>query len=272
MMNDVLNPEVLADMISAKLPTASTLLQVFQMDDTLEGQPGDTITIPKWKYIGDAEDRAEGVEGDSAKLAHTTQKATVKKVVKDVEMTDEVKLSGYGDPQGETERQLLGAVAGKMSTDIITELAKTALKVEGALDEVLVQDASDMLVADIEVEGQDFPRFLLASRDVVSGLRRIKAIQSLHNAGEQAIIKGVVGEIDGALVLPVDRMPKGKAYMVKGDAITIFHKRMPQVEYDRLVKAKSDLYSIDQHYVASLTNEGSAVEITVAPAVKVAKK
>lgn len=45
---NVYNPEVLADMISAKLPTANTLLQIFKQDDTLVAQPGDTITVPKW--------------------------------------------------------------------------------------------------------------------------------------------------------------------------------------------------------------------------------
>lgn len=264
-MTDVLNPQVLADMISAKLPTASTLLRVFETDNTLVGQPGDEITVPKWDYIGDAEDREEGETGDSAKLTHTTQKAKVKKAVKDVEMTDEVKLSAYGNPEQEIPRQLMGAVAGKLSTDIITALGTTELTVEGALSETLIQDANDKLVVDLEQEGQDFQRYLLASRDVVAGLRRIKAIQSLSNAGETAIIKGVVGEIDGSLVLPVDRMPKKTAYAVKGDAVKVYLKRSPQVEYDRLVKQKADLYSIDQHYTAVLNNGGSAVKITVTP-------
>ena len=265
MMTDVLNPQVLADMVSAKLPTASTLLRVFETDNTLEGQPGNEITLPKWNYIGDAEDRAEGAEGDSAKLTHTTQKAKVKKAVKDVEMTDEVKLSAYGNPEVEIPRQLMGSVAGKVSTDIIAALGTTSLTVTGELTEALIQDANDKLVVDLEQEGQDFQRYLLASRDVVSGLRRIKAIQSLSNAGETAIIKGVVGEIDGSLVLPVDRLPAKTAYAVKGDAVKIYLKRKCQIEYDRLVKKKTDLYSIDQHYVAVLHNGGSAVKITVTP-------
>ena len=262
---DVYNPEVLSDMISAKLPTAATLLQVFKQDNTLEGQPGDTITIPKFAYIGDAEIVGEGEAAESAKLTHTTQKATVKKAVKDVELTDEVKLSGYGDPVGEVQRQLTGSVAGRMSTDILAALDTTSLTVTGEkvnLD-VLIQDATDKLVVDLEVEGQDFDRYLLASKKVVSQLRKLKLIQSFQNAGEKAVIKGVVGEFDGCLVLPVDRIPNGTAYVVKGDAVTVYYKRKAEVEADRIVKGKKDLYSVDQHYVAALTNEGSAVKITV---------
>lgn len=262
---NVYNPEVLADMISAKLPTANTLLQIFKQDDTLVAQPGDTITVPKWAYVGDAEEVAEGEEATSVALSHTTQKATVKKAVKDVELTDEVKLSGYGDPVGEVQKQLTGAIAGKMATDIIAALAKTSLAVTGEkvnLD-VLVQDATDKLVVDMEQEGQDFDRYLLASRKVVSQLRRLKLIQSTNIAGERAIINGVVGEFDGALVVPIDKMTDNVCYVVKGDAVTLYHKRKVSVEADRIVKGKKDLYSADAHYVAALSNEGSAVKITV---------
>ena len=263
--SDVLVPEVLADMISAKLPTANTLLKIFEVDTTLEGQEGDTITIPRWNMVSDAEDIAEGVEAVSDKLTHSTQKVTIKKVIKDIEITDEVKLAAYGDVEGEVERQLRGAIAGKMANDIITALGGTILKVTGELTEVLIQDATDKLVVDMEEEGQDFERYLLASKDVVSGLRRIKAIQDVDKS---IVIKGVVGQIDGCFVIPIQRIPSGKAFIVKTDAAKVYSKRKPEVEYDRLVKGKKDLYSADHHYIAALNNEGSVVEITVTAPVR----
>ena len=152
-----------------------------------------------------------------------------------------------------------------MANDIITALGGTILKVTGELTEVLIQDATDKLVVDMEEEGQDFERYLLASKDVVSGLRRIKAIQDVDKS---IVIKGVVGQIDGCFVIPIQRIPSGKAFIVKTDAAKVYSKRKPEVEYDRLVKGKKDLYSADHHYIAALNNEGSVVEITVTAPVR----
>lgn len=69
-------------MISAQLPKAIKFSGIAPVDSTLEGQPGSTITVPKFKYIGDATDVAEGEAIDYSKLETETAKWTVKKLVK----------------------------------------------------------------------------------------------------------------------------------------------------------------------------------------------
>ena len=54
MLNNLINPQVMADMISAKLETKLLFKPLAKVDDTLVGVPGNTITIPKYAYIGDA--------------------------------------------------------------------------------------------------------------------------------------------------------------------------------------------------------------------------
>ena len=56
------------------------------MDTTLEGVPGDTITVPSYEYIGDAEDVAEGVAMGIVKLQTATRKAKVKKQEKGLQL------------------------------------------------------------------------------------------------------------------------------------------------------------------------------------------
>ena len=97
MLEDLLNPQVLKDMIDAKLPAKIVVTPFCKIDTTLQGRAGDTVTIPQYKYIGDAEDVAEGVACGTVKLEYGTTQAKIKKAMKGVELTDEAVLSGYGD-------------------------------------------------------------------------------------------------------------------------------------------------------------------------------
>lgn len=61
-MNNVVNPQVMGDMIDAKIEALLKITKYAKVDTSLEGVAGDTKTVPSWNYIGDAEDIAEGVE------------------------------------------------------------------------------------------------------------------------------------------------------------------------------------------------------------------
>ena len=52
-LSNIVNPEVMADMISANLPSKIKFSPLARIDTTLVGQAGDTITIPKFNYVGD---------------------------------------------------------------------------------------------------------------------------------------------------------------------------------------------------------------------------
>ena len=52
---DLIDPEVMGDMVSARIPKKLRVAPFAKVDDTLAGVPGDTITVPAYAYIGDAE-------------------------------------------------------------------------------------------------------------------------------------------------------------------------------------------------------------------------
>ena len=89
MLAQMIDPEVMGQMLQAQLPQAVRFTSIAPNDTTLQGRPGDTITLPRYKYIGDAQDVAEGGEIQYNQLTTTTQKVTLKKAGIGVELSDE---------------------------------------------------------------------------------------------------------------------------------------------------------------------------------------
>ena len=124
-IEDMIVPEVMADMISAKVEKKVIISKIAKVDTTLSGQPGNEVTVPQYKYIGDAEDVAEGVAMGTAKLETGSTSFTIKKAGKGVSITDEAILSGYGDPVGEANKQLATAIANKIDNDVVDVINTT---------------------------------------------------------------------------------------------------------------------------------------------------
>ena len=144
---NLINPQVMADMIAAELPQKIKMSPFAVVDTTLQGVAGNTITIPKFAYIGEADDVAEGIAAGTTVLTATTSQATVKKAVKAVELTDEAMLSGYGDPVGEATRQLTLSLADKIDSDCMTAAvgaSKVADKSTAVISYNSIVDAVDL--------------------------------------------------------------------------------------------------------------------------------
>lgn len=135
-LENLVDPEVMADMVSAKLPNKIKFAPIARIDATLVGTPGSTITVPKYAYIGDAEDVAEGVAMCTTVLTASTTKATVKKAGKAVEISDESALSGYGDPIGQAVNQLVMAIGAKVDNDGYDALCGASLVYDGTASEI----------------------------------------------------------------------------------------------------------------------------------------
>lgn len=267
MLNNLINPEVMADMISAELPNALQVTGIYKVDRTLSGKAGNTITVPQWAYIGAAEDVAEGAESAVATMTATDKEYTVKKAVKNVEVTDESVLSGYGDPKGEAAKQLRMAIADKVDNDGMALLAAITEDTEGAqissaadgLGYFAVADAVDMF----NDESQNGDKILLVNRAGLKNLR--KDIIEMGNAGMAAMADSDVNKVAGCRVVISNKIPgTNRAYVLKPGAITAFIKRDVTVETDRDVTHKKTLISADEHYTCAIEDMSKIVVIEIA--------
>lgn len=268
-LSNIINPEVMADMISAELPNALQVSKIYKVDRTLTGKAGNTITVPQWAYIGSADDLAEGAEGTVSQMTATDKEYTVKKAVKNVEITDEALLSGYGDPKGEAVKQLRLAIADKVDNDGIALLKAIDAETDGAqISEATemgydaVADAVDMF--NDEEQGGD--KVLLVNKAGIKALRKdTRFIDKYSDAGVAMMASGVVGRVAGCEVIVSNKINDvKKAFVMKPEAITAFIKRDVSVETDRDILHKKTLISADEHYTCAIEDMSKIVVIEIA--------
>ena len=200
---NLVNPQVMADMISATLPKKIKFSPIAKIDTTLAGQPGDTITVPKFAYIGDAEDVAEGVAMGTTVLTASTTTAQVKKAGKAVELTDEAVLSGYGDPIGEAGNQLTMSIAAKVDNDCFDALMKATLKHDGSAAVISYEGIVD--AADLFEDENDsaLSGCIFVHPNQVTTLRKNSDFMDLNKypITDGVMMTGVIGTIAGFQVV-----------------------------------------------------------------------
>ena len=122
-LENIINPQVMGDMIEAKIEAKAKLIPYAKLDTSLQGTAGDTKTVPSWNYVGDAEDfdvekAAEtDAEMETTNLTATSATFTIKCAGKSVSILQTAINSGLGDPVGQAETQLAKSIVGKIDND-----------------------------------------------------------------------------------------------------------------------------------------------------------
>jgi len=255
----MINPEVMADMVSAKLPKLIKFTPLAYVERELVGQPGTTITVPKWEYSGDAKDIAEGVTIEPDQLTTTKSTMTIKKAGKGIELTDEAVLSGYGDPLGQATHQIGLSIANKIDNDII-EKAKTATQY---IDEAPTTGAAiDKALAVFDDEEDARYVAVVNPADAID-LRAdtVKQWISGSEIGANIVVSGTFGETHGVQIVRSKKVEKGKGFLIKVSAdstdtedvakygaFVIVLKRDVAIETDRDILKKTTVITGDEHY------------------------
>lgn len=261
-MQNMVDPQVMADMISAELENLIRFYPLARVDSTLVGRPGTTVTVPRFEYIGDATDVGEGEPIDISLLKTDTDSFTIKKAGIGIEITDEAILSGYGDPLGEGVRQLGMSIANKVDNDVLEVLgtAPLAYTAGTAWNLDTISDAIDIFS-----DEEDEPMVLLLNPKDASELRKAVAMdwERPSDLGDQILVSGTYGGVLGVQVIRSNKLPEGTGYLVKAGALAIYMKRNVEVESDRDIVRKTTVVTADEHYGTHLYDDSKAIKITI---------
>ena len=256
----LINPEVMGAFAERKLEAEFKFAPLAVIGHELQGQAGDTLTIPVWGYIGEAKDVAEGAPIPISQMGQTKTTVKVKKAGKGIELTDEAVLSGLGDAVGEGEKQLAESILDKVNKDCFDALmGTTTLQHPVTGNKLGADELADALVhfkEDVH-EGQ----VLFVSPKRYAQLRKDPAWVTVL-AGEK-FISGQVGEIMGCSVVVSNTMEDGKALIVRAGALGLELKRDTMIETDRDIIHKSTIITIDKHYVAYLKDASKVIKVTI---------
>lgn len=199
-LNNLVNPQVMADMISATLPKAIKFSPIATIDTTLTGVPGNTITVPKFAYIGDAEDVAEGVQMGTTVLTASTTTATVKKAGKAIEITDEAVLSGYGDPLGEGTKQLTMSIASKVDNDCVDALYGASL-IKATSAQISYNGIVDAIDLFDDENDDNLAKVMFIAPSQATTIRKDSEFKDKNKYPLDVVMNGVIGEIGGAQIV-----------------------------------------------------------------------
>ena len=275
MMANMVNPEVMGDMIGAKIEAMLKVTKYAKVDTTLQGVAGDTKTVPSWNYIGDAEDVAEGAEVDLTAMTAGTKTFTIKKAMKAVGISQEAVNSGLGNPIGQAETQLAKAIAGKVDSDVLEALlTATATSGNGSAG---ISYAGIVDAVGVFNEEEITEKVLFVNPAQVTTLRKDENFISADKYNYNVVATGEIGMIAGVHIVPTKKVvASGDVFtcpLVKLEpsspeteytedelpAVTIFLKKDIQTDAEWKPRSQTHEITTAKYYGVALTNAAKVV-------------
>ena len=267
---DVFDPQVVSDMINAKVEKRAAMLGYVKVNTDLQGNPGSTVTIPKWGYIGEAQDYAEGEPIDTTKMAFTTKEYGIKKIGKGVRLTDEAQLSGYGNPMGTATSQIAMSISEKLDNDRVAVCYESPNVVDKS--DAVIKYASIVDGVDMFNEEAESKKVILIHSKQKTQLRKDSDFLSADKFGAGVMASGAIGRIagcdvvvsnkvkleDGVYYNPIIKLNNDNETEDDMPAITYFLKRGNLVEHDR-EPGVADNIICTAYGMPALTNDAKVV-------------
>lgn len=267
---DVFDPEVVSDMINAKVGKKAVMAGYIKVDSTLSGVPGSTVTVPRWGYIGEAVDLAEGQTIDTSKMAFTTAQYGIKKIGKAVMLTDEAQLSGYGNPVGTATNQIAMAISEKLDNDRVAVLYESQNIVDASTAPIKYTAIVDGI--DAFGEEEESRKVILIHSKQKTQLRKDADFIAADKIGPELLTNGAIGRIAGCDVVVSNKVKLEEGVylnpIIKLDndaeteddlpAVTYFLKRGNLVEHKR-EEGVGDKIVCTAFGMPALTNESKVI-------------
>lgn len=275
-MANMVNPEVMGDMIDAKIDALLKLTPYAKVDRSLVGVAGDTKTVPSWSYIGDAADVAEGAEVELTAMSASTKTFSIKKAMKAVGITQEAINSGMGNPLGQAESQLAKSIAGKVDSDVLEAVYTATMIVDNSSNAIGYAGIVDAN-AKFEDEEDGIEKVMFIHPTQEATLLKDENFLSADKFTAGVAVNGSIGKIAGCWVKKSKKVKKeGEVFFnpiikLEADsseteytedelpAVTIFLKKDIQTDHEWMPRTQTHEITTAKYYGVALTNEAKVV-------------
>lgn len=223
-LGDIINPQVMGDMINAKVEALCKMTPYAKVDTSLVGVPGDTKTVPCWNYIGDAEDfdpeNTEGKEIETTKLTAGSSEFTVKCAAKSVSILQTAINSGLGNPVGQAETQLSKSIAGKVDNDVVAA-AYTSNNIYDSSSTSIGYKPIVGAVCQFEDEEEDIDKVMFIHPQQEATMLQDPDFLSADKFTSGVAVNGSIGKVAGCWVKKSKKVKRIKYSKNESGTITI---------------------------------------------------
>lgn len=280
-VSDIINPEVMGNLIEAKIEAQCKLTPYARVDTRLQGVPGDTITVPSWKYIGDAEDFDPETSADTdaemktAKLTASSTKFEIKCAGKSVSILQTAINSGLGDPVAQANLQLSKSIVSKIDNDLMA--AAYTCETEVTSEDIINYSGIVDAVAKFEDEEDGIDKVIFIHPNQEAQLLKDPDFLSADKFAAGVAVNGAIGKIAGCWVKKSKKVKEEagsyKCPIIKTEpdspeteytedelpALTIFLKKDTQVDHEWFPKKQRHDITAAKYYGVALTNSAKVV-------------
>lgn len=272
-IQNIINPEVLADQISAKFPDMLVLgnSSLVEVDQTFPlGSPGTRFKMPFWKRIGAFSDMTEGTAMTPGQITASAENATVVRGGQALQILDTSELVSKADPVGEVASQLARRAAEYIDAKLVAQLeltpntfdqtnSTTQSNVAGTVDQNALIRAMIGTLGDNHMALLKGGAIILHSK-VYGDLLQTGAIQNQYQSGLDVIKSGNVAYLLGLPIILSDRattvavsgVTNYHTYIVGPGALGLFYQRQVMTEFDRDILLQADVISSTVHFAPHL--------------------
>lgn len=266
---NIIDPEVLADQISAKFPDQLVIANVPGLVVTSATFPlpshGTKFKLPFWKRMTGFTTMSEGVAATTNNITTGSEFATVQRAINAQSVYDTAVLVSEADPIAEISLQLARLAAEYIDGKLVLEADKTP-NVKNITGTGAGTITVDGLISALTTTIGDGYGPMIANGAIVmhskvyGDLLTLGVIQNNYQSGMDAIRTGQVGMLLGMPVFISDRVTTAtvssvlnyNTYVLGKEALALFWQREMNVEMDRNILTKETVISTDMHFATHL--------------------
>ena len=267
---NVIVPDVYAQLVRDKIAGKVKVAQFLVNLGDLHGKVGETLTMPKWSYIGDGKDWDINTPMDVTQMKQTSTQATIKAIqapaIKVADYDNEVEL---GNAIEEASNQQAVAVGRKYDTDAIACALTSPLKYKLANKNTVTQDEMISILGlyGDDRDSADFDAIVVSSLFAPSFYKMDMFTSrnlTMTEDGNGIAVNGEIGTFLGIPVVLSDRLydatnQEGFILVMKKNAISIIPKENPFAETSRDAGLRQTTIYLSQFYAMALTDDTAVV-------------